>query len=151
MSSPVQVILSVPGPSGLNDARQNSPFVSCVVGSPAPKRYADKQAAGPALDCVIAPPRIGSTVASGPDGSIDHPIADAANSESRGVTGWSAGMADAGAAVGEGEFEVGIGEEFDAHVAAVDEVVVTVAEQSHVVDRCGAVVLPVEEVVAVAP
>src|SRR3954452_19557860 len=65
MSSPVHLILNVPGPSGLNDARQNSPLVSWVVGSPAPNRYADKQAAGPAPACVTAPPLIRSTVASG--------------------------------------------------------------------------------------
>src|SRR4051795_7169337 len=78
MSLPVHLILNVPGPSGLNDARQNSPLVSWVVGSPAPKRYADKQAAGPAFACVTAPPLIRSTVASGCDAVVNGPYDHAA-------------------------------------------------------------------------
>lgn len=54
-------------------------------------------------------------------------------------------------AIGEGEFEVGVGEQFDADVVAVDEVVMAVAEEPEIVDRSRAEVVPVLEVVTIAP
>ena len=61
------------------------------------------------------------------------------------------GLAGLCGAVGVGDVEVGVGEEFEVQVVSVDVVVVAVAEHHQVVEFCGAVVLPVVDVVGVAP
>ena len=60
-------------------------------------------------------------------------------------------MAGLCGAVGEGDVEVGVGEEFEVQVGSVDVVVVSVAEQHEVVEFCFTVVLPVVDVVGIAP
>ena len=65
--------------------------------------------------------------------------------------GLVAGLAGPHGSVTEGDVEVGVGEQFEVEVVAVDVVVVTVAEQHQVLEVCIALVAPVVDVVGVAP
>ena len=68
------------------------------------------------------------------------------------VSGWlAAGLAGAGGSVGEGDLELGGGQQFQLPAGSVDEVVVAIAQQHQVLEFGQTEVAPVVDVVGVAP